>query len=226
MEYMQWCIDMNMEPLLAIWSGLSLGSGGSVVSGSALTPYVTDVMNELQFLLGDTNTTYGALRAKYGRMEPYTVNYIEVGNEDNLNNGCSTYATRLMAFYNAIHAEYPNIQVIASTSDTSCLPRNMPETIWTDTHHYQSPAQFVTLFNEWDHYPRGPGRGVIVGEYASTSGNDGSATYWSNMQGSCGEAVYMIGLERNSDIVKMASFAPLLEHYNMAEWSVSILHYS
>jgi alpha-N-arabinofuranosidase len=216
MEYMQWCLDMGMEPLLAVWSGLSLGGG--VLSGTSLTPYVDDIMNELEFLMGSASTTYGALRVKYGRTDPYVINYIEVGNEDNLSGGCATYSSRYTAIYNAIHAVYPNIIIVASTAATSCLPTSLPTNAWTDTHHYLSPNSFVALFNEWDNVPRT--RGVIVGEYASTSANDGSTTYWSNMQGSCGEAVYMIGMERNSDIVKMASFAPLFEHYDMAQWSV------
>ncbi|KAK3937686.1 glycoside hydrolase superfamily [Diplogelasinospora grovesii] len=217
MEYMQWCIDMSMEPLLAVWSGLSLGGG--IISGTALTPYVNDILNELEFLLGATTTTYGALRATYGRTDPYSLTYIEVGNEDNLSSGCATYASRFTAIYNAVHAKYPDLVIVASTSQASCLPSPLPTGVYTDTHHYSSPDQFVGMFNEWDNYPRSNGNGVLVGEYASTTGNDGSATYWSNMQGSCGEAVYMIGMERNSDVVKMASFAPLFEHYDMAEWS-------
>lgn len=190
MEYMQWCTDMGMEPLLAVWSGLTIGGG--VVSGTALDPYVDDILNELEFLLGDSTTTYGALRAQYGQTAAYNLTYIEVGNEDNLNSGCSTYASRFTAIYDAIHAKYPDLVLIASTSSTSCLPATMPTGTYADTHHYLTPDQFVSSFNEWDNYARS-GAGVVVGEYASTAGNDGSTTYWSTMQGSCGEAVYMIG---------------------------------
>lgn len=219
MEYLQWCIDMNMEPLLAVWSGLSLGGG--IVQGSALQPYIADIINELEFLLGDVKTEYGALRAKYGHQEPYKINFIEVGNEDNLSGGCASYPSRFMDIYNAIHKAYPHITIVASTSDPSCLPSTLPSGVYTDTHHYDTPDTFVKRFSEWDNVGRGNGHGVLVGEYASTSNNNGQQTYWSNMQGSCGEAVYIIGMERNSDIVKMASFAPLLEHYDMAQWSVS-----
>ncbi|KAJ5998864.1 glycoside hydrolase [Penicillium sp. IBT 35674x] len=215
-EYMYWCIDMGMEPLLAVWSGLTLDN--SAVSGSDLDPYVDDILNELEYCLGSTDTTYGALRAKNGRTDPWPLKYIEVGNEDNVySNGCATYASRFTQIYDAVHAEYPNLTIIASTTDTSCLPSTIPDGVITDIHHYLSPDGFIDLFNEWDNWSRDwP---IFVGEYASTTANDGSTTYWSNMQGSCSEAVYMIGMERNSDIVKMASFAPLLEHYDMAEWS-------
>ncbi|GAT21099.1 LOW QUALITY PROTEIN: alpha-L-arabinofuranosidase E [Aspergillus luchuensis] len=214
-EYLQWCEDMDMEPLLAVWSGLSLGGG--IVSGSALDPYVDDILNELEYVLGSADTTYGALRAKNGRTEPWDVKYLEVGNEDNLNSGCGTYANRFTLIYDAVHAAYPNLTIVASTTDTSCLPSTIPDGVITDIHHYLTPDEFIDLFDEWDNWSRDwP---ILVGEYASTTGNDGSTTYWSYMQGSCSEAVYMIGMERNSDIVKMASFAPLLEHFDMAEWS-------
>nr|QEI10540.1 GH51 alpha-L-arabinofuranosidase [Evansstolkia leycettana] len=214
-EYLYWCEDMGMEPVLAVWSGLSLGGG--IVSGSALDPYVDDIMNELEYLLGDMSTAGGRLRAQNGRTEPWPIKHVEVGNEDNLSSGCGTYASRFTQIYNAIHAAYPDITVIASTTDASCLPSSILEGVITDIHHYLNPDQFVALFNEWDNWPRT--HPIFVGEYASTHNSDGSQTYWTRMRGSCGEAVYMIGMERNSDIVKMASYAPLLEHFNLAEWS-------
>lgn len=184
MEYMQWCIDMNMEPILAVWAGLALN--GTTVTGSALDPYIDDILNELEFLLGDTSTTNGALRAQYGRTDPYALTYVEVGNEDNLSGGCSTYADRFAAIYDAVHAKYPDLILIASTASTSCLPSSMPNGTYTDIHHYLKPDEFVASFNEFDNAPRS-GPGIMVGEYGSTTGNDGSATYWSYMQGSCSE---------------------------------------
>ncbi|ESZ98507.1 alpha-L-arabinofuranosidase E [Sclerotinia borealis F-4128] len=217
MEYLQFISDADMIPVLAVWSGLSLNKGG-VVSGTALTPYVNDILDELAFLLGPTSTTLGALRESYGQAAPYKISYIEVGNEDNLSGGCGTYASRFTAIYNAIHAAYPDITVIASTSQTSCLPKSLPSGVWTDTHHYASPAGFVSMFNEWDNVPRN-GPGILVGEYANTADNSGAKITHSTIQGAVSEAVYMIGMERNSDIVKMASYAPLFEHFDMTQWS-------
>ncbi|TGO53481.1 hypothetical protein BOTNAR_0294g00120 [Botryotinia narcissicola] len=210
MEYLQFISD----------AGLSL-DGGGVVSGAALTPYVDDILDELEFLLGSTSTTWGALRESYGHAAPYDIPFIEVGNEDNLSAGCGTYASRFTDIYNAIHAAYPDITVIASTSQASCLPNPIPAGVWTDTHHYLSPNGFVSLFNEFDNKPRN-GPGIFVGEYASTTDNSGATTYWSTIQGAVSEAVYMIGMERNSDIVKMASYAPLFEHFDMAQWSPNL----
>jgi alpha-N-arabinofuranosidase len=222
MEYLQWTEDMGLANVLAIWSGLSLGGG--VVSGTALDAYVDDALNELEFLLGDSSTTWGALRSSYGHPDPYPITMLEIGNEDNvISDGCATYASRFMQFYDAINAAYPDITVIASTSDTSCLPSTIPSGVWTDIHHYESPSGFISLFNEWDNFPRGNGRGIFVGEYANTATDAGATTYWSNVQGATSEAVYMIGLERNSDLVKMASYAPMMEHFNLAEWSPDLM---
>ena len=222
MEYMQWCEDMGLAPILAVWAGHTLD--GSTITGNALDPYVDDIMNELEFLLGDTSSTWGSLRNSYGHADPYNVTMVEVGNEDNLSDGCSSYPSRFTAIYNAIHGTYPDITVIASTADTSCLPDPIPSGVWLDIHYYLPPDSFVSQFNEWDNWSRS--QPIFVGEYASTSGNDGSQTYWTYMQGSCSEAVYMIGMERNSDIVKMASFAPLLEHFDLAEWSPDLMGFN
>lgn len=215
MEYLQWTADMGLQNVLAIWAGHALN--GDSVSDDALDPYVDDILNELEFLLGSTSTPYGKLRAQYGQSDPYTINLIEVGNEDNLSDGCSTYASRFTQIYNAIKQAYPNMTIIASTTDSSCLPNPLPEGVWTDIHYYLPPDQFVAQFNEWDNWSRE--HPIFVGEYASTTNNTGGQTYWSDLVGSCGEAVYMIGMERNSDIVKMASFAPVLEHFDRAQWS-------
>ncbi|TVY19988.1 putative alpha-L-arabinofuranosidase A, partial [Lachnellula arida] len=138
-----------------------------IISGTALTSYVDDALNELEFLLGSTSTTSGALRASYGHPAPYTIPYIEIGNEDNVSSGCSTYASRFTAFYNAIHAAYPR-------------------RLSFDPNH---------RFHE---------RGLVLTE---------------SVQGAVSEAVYMISLERTSDLVKLASYAPpppLLEHFGLS----------
>ncbi|KAG4033739.1 hypothetical protein MFRU_004g02420 [Monilinia fructicola] len=217
MEYLQFISDANMVPVLAVWAGLSL-SGGGIISGTALTPYVDDILDELEFLLGSTSTKWGALRASYGHAAPYDIPYVEIGNEDNLSGGCRTYASRFTQIYNAIHAAYPKITIIASTDQTECLPSPLPSGVWTDTHHYLTPSAFIAHFNEWDNKPR-DGHQVLVGEYASTSDDNNAKTYWSTVQGAVSEAVYMIGMERNSDLVQMASYAPLFEHFDMAQWS-------
>ena len=150
---------------------------GHILSAEALAPWVDDTLNELEFILGPISTPYGSLRASLGYPEPWPLKYLEIGNEDNLNGGCATYASRFTQFYDAIHAAYPSITIIASTTDSSCLPSPLPSGVWTDIHHYEEPGEFISLFNEFDHYPRTAGYGIFVGEYANTATDTGATTY-------------------------------------------------
>lgn len=122
-----------------------------------------------------------------------------------------------MAFYDAIHEQYPNITVIASNTDY--LPDPAPEGMWIDYHTYSPPGDLVDFFTMWDDADRNVP--VFVGEYACTSRDDGSEMALPEMQGSVAEAVFMIGIERNSDVVKMAAYAPLLQNLEGTQWEVS-----
>lgn len=164
-EYMEWCDDLGMEPsklikvmnwykyphlqkspVLAVWAGLALN--GQSVPESEIDIYVQDALDELEFLTGSVDTKYGALRAKYGHPKPWTIRYVEVGNEDNLNNGLSTYkAYRFQAFYDAITKKYPNIQILASIIDMT-----LPGNAGGDYHIYDIPDNFVTKFGMFDSY--------------------------------------------------------------------------
>lgn len=137
---------------------------------------------------------------------------VEIGNEDYLGGGCDSYPERFTAFYNAIHAAYPDLTIIASTSNSSCLPSSMPNGTWVDYHDYNSPDGLVGQFNYFDNIDRSVP--YFIGEYAQ-NGVDMPI-----MQGSVAEAVFMIGFERNSDLVKMASYAPLLQLVNSTQWKV------
>lgn len=218
-EYLWWCEDMNMAPLLAIWSGKSYGD---IISGPDLEPYIEDTMNEMEYLFGNTSTHYGNLRARNGRTEPWKVDLIEIGNEDDLTHGCETYPDRFNQIYKAIHDKYPHITLVASNGNYSCLPSPLPKDVIIDLHLYRKPDEFVKLFNQFDNQPRN--QSVMIGEFGCRNTSIAEGEYWPYMQGSCSEAVYMIGMERNSDIVKMATYAPMLQHFDFVSWSVSLIH--
>lgn len=113
-EYLLWAQDLGMEPVLAVFAGHWLD--GASASAENVTQYVDSAMQELEFLLGDTNTTWGAVRATLGYPEPFDIKYVEVGNEDNISGGEGSYVGwRYQAFYDAIGAKYPSIDVVAST---------------------------------------------------------------------------------------------------------------
>ncbi|KAB2575242.1 Alpha-N-arabinofuranosidase A [Lasiodiplodia theobromae] len=212
-EYLYWCEDMGLEPVLAIYAGYSLD--GTAITGDALQPYVQEVLNELEYVLGDTSTTYGALRASNGQTDPWDVKYVEIGNEDYF--ACDTYPERLAVFHDAISRAYPDLQLIASTENATCLPDPIPEGIILDLHNYNSPDGFVDLFGFFDNIDRS--HLYMVGEYARVNID------WPDMQGSVGEAVYMMGMERNSDLIRFAAYAPLLRLVDNQQWRPDLISY-
>lgn len=172
-EYMEWCDDLNLEPsefsiplsqnmdklttliVLAVWGGLALN--GDTIPESELHVYVQDALDELEFLTGSVDTKFGALRAKYGHPEPWKIKYVEVGNEDNLNNGLSSYKSyRFAAFYDAISEKYPDIQVLASTIDMTLEGK-----AGGDYHLYDTPDNFVKKFDFFDNHS--PDHPILLG---------------------------------------------------------------
>ncbi|KAJ5593742.1 hypothetical protein N7537_010646 [Penicillium hordei] len=225
-EYMEWCDDLGMEPILAVYAGLALN--GDVVSEADLDFYVQDALNEIEFLTGSVDTEYGALRAKVGHPEPWKIRYVEVGNEDMLSNGLPTYKSyRFSAFYKAITAKYPDIQVLASTIDMT-----IPGTAGGDYHLYDTPDNFVSKFDMFDNFTRE--HPILLGEIAATSPLNGQDIDWSDTHfslypwwiGSVAEAVFLIGAERNADKIIGTTYAPFLMNLDSYQWSPTILSFN
>ncbi|KAJ5706720.1 hypothetical protein N7488_006521 [Penicillium malachiteum] len=224
-EYMEWCDDLGMEPILAIWDGLALNK--DIVSEADINVYVEDALNELEFLTGSVETEYGALRAKYGHPEPWTINYVEVGNEDEDagTEALDTYtAYRFAAFNDALAEKYPHIQVIASTIDMT-----LPGSAGGDYHQYDVPDNFVSEFDMWDSYT--DEHPILLGEIAALEYNNGVGLDWSDYTaslypwwiGSVAEAVFLLGAERNSDKIIGATYAPFFMNLDSYEWSPTFL---
>ena len=210
-EFLQFCEDMGMEPLYGINCGLSLGWNGDTNNTAPLNqmgPWVQDALDAIQYANGDTNTTWGALRAANGHPAPFNLKYMEIGNE----NSGTYYNDRYALFYDAIKSNYPAIHVIANV-----VPSSRPaDTV--DEHYYTSPSTFISYATKYDSYSR-TGPKVFVGEYAVCCGGNG------NLAGALGEAAFMTGMERNSDIVQMASYAPLFANVNGIQWLPDLIYY-
>jgi len=112
LEFMEWCEDMNAEPVLAVFAGYAL-KHELVVAGPALQPYVDEALDEIEYITGDPNTKWGSLRARDGHPRPFKLNYIEIGNEDGFDNAKS-YDGRFTQFYDAIKAKYPQMTLIST----------------------------------------------------------------------------------------------------------------
>jgi alpha-L-arabinofuranosidase len=215
-EFLQFCEDLGMEPLYGINCGLALGYNGSTnntVPLDQMGPWVQDALDLVQYANGDTNTPWGAQRAANGHPAPFNLKYIEIGNE----NGGSYYRDRYALFYDAIKSNYPDMHIIACVWGGT--PTSRPVEI-QDEHYYSSPATFISYATKYDSYSR-RGPKVFVGEYAVTSGY---GTY-GNLAAALGEAAFMTGMERNSDVVQIASYAPLFENVNGNQWKPDSIYY-
>ncbi len=217
-EFFQYCEDMGMEPLYDINAGLMLGYNGSTnntVPINQMGPWVQDALDLIQYANGDTNTTWGAVRAASGHPAPFNLKYMEIGNE----NGGSYYDPRYTLFYDAIKSNYPSIKLISPVWGSPSSPVSRPVEI-QDEHYYSGPGTFISYATKYDSYNRS-GPKVFVGEYAVTSGYGTLG----NLSAALGEAAFMTGMERNSDVVQMASYAPLFANVNGIQWHPDLIYY-
>jgi alpha-L-arabinofuranosidase len=214
MEYLEWCEDLHLTPVLAVYAGYSLDRE-VVPAGPKLRPFVQDALDEIQYATGSVHTRWGALRAADGHPAPFVVPYVEVGNEDFFDNSGS-YDDRFTQFYDAIRATYPAIKIIATT-DTFTRHADV-----VDEHYYMTPQWFAENADHYDGYNRN-GPKIFVGEYAAQVGDiaHGQPT----LGAALGEAAWMTGLERNSDVVIMAAFAPLFQNENLFQWTPDLISY-
>jgi alpha-N-arabinofuranosidase len=214
LEFLGWCEDLKMQPVLAVYAGYSL-VGEHVNPGSDLDPYVQDALDELEYVTGGTDTKWGAERAKDGHPQPFHLTYVEIGNEDWFDQSGS-YDGRYAQFFKAIKAKYPDLQLIA----TAPVKGTRPDVL--DEHYYLRATQF---FHDATHYDRTDRNGpkIFVGEWATREG-----VPTPNFGAALGDAAWMTGLERNSDIIVMASYAPLLTNVNPGglQWDTDLIGYN
>jgi alpha-N-arabinofuranosidase len=213
LEFLEWCEDLKMQPLLAVYAGYSM-TQEFVKPGSDLEPYIEDALDEIQYVTGDTSTKWGAERAKDGHPAPFKLSYVEIGNEDWFDKSGS-YGDRYAQYYKAIKAGYPDLQLIATTPVTTIKPDVI------DDHYYRRAQEFYADVHHYDETDRN-GPKIFVGEWATREGLPTP-----NFGAALGDAAWMTGMERNSDIVIMASYAPLLVNVNPGgmQWESDLIGY-
>jgi alpha-N-arabinofuranosidase len=213
LEFLRWCEDLNMEPVLDVFAGYSL-DGRGVKPGPDLEPYVQEAMDEIEYVTGGPETKWGALRASHGHPAPFKLRFVEVGNEDSFDRA-KTYDGRFAQFYNAIKAKYPAMQVIATIPVSGVKPDIV------DDHHYMRQQGMFDQSRKYDQLDR-KGPKIFVGEWAT---REGSPT--PNFGAALGDAAFMTSLERNSDVIVLASYAPLFVNVNPGgmQWSSDLIGY-
>ncbi len=209
-EYLQLAEDLGAEPLFCINVGMSHKES---VPLDRMGPWVQDALDAIEYANGPTNSVWGALRAKNGHPAPFNLRFLEIGNE----NGGRDYAERWPLFVKAIKAKYPEITLIANHWAGGYPTDPMPEIV--DEHYYESPEAFMRRATMYDKYDRN-GPKVFVGEYAVTK-NAGKG----HLRAALGEAAFMTGMERNSDVVVMAAYAPLFVNLNHRAWNPDLINF-
>ncbi len=214
-ELLQFTEDIGAEPLFVCNIGLGHGWNEDY---NNINDFIQEALDAIEYCNGGVNTTYGAMRAANGHPNPFNLRLIEIGNENYnfipFNNADMSdhYAERYAAFYKAIKAKYPEMILIGNVeswaTDTPSWRNENPVEI-VDEHYYRSTDWFKQQYNKYDYYDRNSNK-VYVGEYAVTS-NYGA---WGNLNAALSEAIYMLGMERNSDICTMTSYAPIFCNEN------------
>ncbi len=223
-EYFLFSEDIGAEPLPVVSCGLSCQyESNEVVPLDELEPYIQDALDLIEFANGDTTTVWGKVRAQMGHPEPFNLKMIGVGNEQ----WNKVYVERLEMFTKAIREKYPDIKIVGSSgpeADGEKFDYLWPEmkrvgVDLVDEHYYKEPNWFLANAGRYDSYDR-KGPKVFAGEYAS---HDHSANKHNNWRAALSEAAFMTGLERNADVVLMATYAPLLAHFDAWQWNPDMI---
>ena len=229
LEFLMWCENMGAEPLLGVYAGYSL-NGDHVDAGPLLKPYVEDALNEIEYVIGDVTTYWGAKRAEDGHPAPFKMTYIEIGNEDWFDRSGS-YNGRFTQFREAIEKKYPQLICISTIADAQypdlkVTSGKKPAVL--DEHYYRSSWDMWQNASQYDKYDRN-GAKIFVGEWAT---REGAPT--TNLNAALGDAAWMAGMERNSDLIIMSCYAPLFVNVNTAtstapkawQWDSDLIGYN
>jgi len=236
-EFFQLCEDIKAEPLPVLSVGLACqfqNGADAHAKMDELQPFIDDCLDLIEFANGPVDSKWGKLRADMGHPAPFNMKYIGIGNEqwDDL------YFERLKPFVAAVRAKYPNIKIVGTSGPDS--EGKMFEKGWVamkeqkadlvDEHFYRNEEWFLGTAPKdrypncgalrYDSYDR-KGPKVFAGEYAC----HGRGKKWNHYETSLYEAAFMTGIERNADIVEMATYAPLFAHVEGWQWRPDMIWY-
>lgn len=223
-EYLQMAEDLNAKPLYVVNIGLW---HGGLTPVDSLQPWIDECLNALEYANGPVTSKYGAMRAANGHPEPFNIEFLEIGNENNQPDPkaqSDKYYERFKKFKDAVLAKYPKMHLIGNVAawGTDDPKWESPESVeLIDEHYYRNPAWFARNFRKYDAYSR-KGPQIYVGEYAVTQGFGDMGS----IEAALGEAVYMMGIENNSDIVTMASYAPIFANLSNRVWAPDMIQFT
>lgn len=232
LEFLLWCEDLRAEPVLAVYAGYSL-KGEAVPAGPALQPFVQDALDEIEYVTGPADSPWGRRRARDGHPAPFPLRSVEIGNEDWFDKSGS-YDARYAEFHDAIKQRYPHLACISTigTEHPDSMRVHARKADLLDEHYYASYQTFLSDGpHHFESYDRA-GPKIFVGEWAAY---ETSYPPWDkparkdaptpNMQAAIGDAVWMAAMERNSDVIAMQCYAPLLANVNGRQWRPNLIGY-
>jgi alpha-L-arabinofuranosidase len=230
-EYFQFCEDVGAEPLPVIAAGVpcqNSQTGGHGQQGGipmcAMDQYVQDILDLIEWSNGDKNTRWGKLRAEAGHPEPFNLKYVGIGNEDLITD---IFQERFIKIFDAIKEKHPEITVIGTVGPFSegtdyrvgWELASKLEVPMVDEHYYQPPGWYLNNQDYYDRYDRSEPK-VYLGEYATHI--PGRKL---NMETALCDALHLINVERNADVVSMTSYAPLLAKKGNTQWNPDLIYF-
>jgi alpha-N-arabinofuranosidase len=226
-EFFQLCEDIGAQPLPIINCGMACQfNSGEVCKPEDLKNYIQDALDLIEFANGPASSTWGAKRAEMGHPEPFGMKMMGVGNEQ----WGPQYIERQIAFTKAIKSVHPEIMLVSDAGPSPSDERF--EFLWpklhelhadiVDQHCYANPVWFLANADRFDKYDRN-GPKIFFGEYAAQSVAIVSTKNRNNLECALSEAAYMTGLERNADVVRMASYAPLFANVEAWQWTPNLI---
>ena len=229
-EYFQLSEDLGVEPLPILGCGMACQfNTGELVPMDELGPYIQDALDLIEFANGTIDTPWGKLRHEMGHPEPFHMKYIGIGNEQ----WGPEYIKRYKEFDKAIKNKYPEMIIVSGSGP---FPEgDFFEYGWkelkemnaeiVDEHYYKSPEWFRANADRYDSYDRN-GPQVFAGEYAAQSVATASPENENNWECALSEAAFMTGIERNADLVRMTSYAPLMAHTEGWQWKTDLIWFN
>ena len=229
-EYFQFCEDIGAKPLPVLPAAVSCQNSGNTWSiggtGQRALPmvemqeYIQEVLDLIEWANGPATSTWGAKRAAAGHPASFNLEYVGIGNEDKMT---PEFQERFKMIFDAVKAKHPEITVVGTVGPSpdgddftkGWQLANDKKVPIVDEHYYTSPEWFIANQQRYDTYDRKSSK-VYLGEYAS----------WGNkLRNAIAEAAYMTSLERNGDIVRMASYAPLFAKKNFTQWKTDLIFF-
>ncbi|MDP4185856.1 MAG: alpha-L-arabinofuranosidase C-terminal domain-containing protein, partial [Bacteroidota bacterium] len=230
-EFFQFCEDIGAKPLPVLPAAVSCqnsggtwsigGTGQKGIAMKDMPDYIQEVLDLIEWANGPVSSTWGAKRAEAGHPKPFNLEYIGIGNEDKIT---PEFRERFKLIYDAVKAKHPEVTVIGTVGpapdgedfDLGWKFASEEKVPMVDEHYYMDPKWFLKNGKRYDSYDRSKSK-VYIGEYAS----------WGNtLFNALSEAFYMTSLERNGDIVRLASYAPLLARAGHTQWNPDLIYFN